>query len=340
MVQSWRIHHCLNFSLINNIIVGMQGIVIAGTNNLFEIECEDGVNRFCSIKGKILKSDKEYYNPLAPGDIVEIETDSIDELKGQIINLVPRKNEFVRWNVKGRCPQLLAANVDYLILVTTPTEPPFRPRFIDRELAQAEYLGLTPVIVCNKYDLMDDPDVENQLSIWEELGYKVMRISAKTGEGITEFAELLENKLSAFVGQSGVGKSSLVNVLDDTCVLKTGSLSKKYGRGNHTTTKGTLNRLSLNTALTGGVKGKIASIIDTPGIRRFMLHEIEAEDLALYFKEFKPLLGQCTFGMSCTHTQEPGCKILEAVYAGVISQERYESWLRIREQIKNGTWND
>ena len=101
-----------------------------------------------------------------------------------------------------------------------------------------------------------------------------------------------------------------------------------------------MNRLSLNTALTGGVKGKIASIIDTPGIRRFMLHEIEAEDLALYFKEFKPLLGQCTFGMSCTHTQEPGCKILEAVYAGVISQERYESWLRIREQIKNGTWND
>ena len=133
----------------------MQGTVLAGTNNVFEVECDDGVIRSCSIKGKVLKSEKEYYNPLAPGDIVEIEADSIDEDKGQITALVPRKNEFVRWNVKGRCPQLLAANVDYMILVTTPCEPPFRPRFIDRELAQAEMLGLTPVIVCNKYDLAD-----------------------------------------------------------------------------------------------------------------------------------------------------------------------------------------
>ncbi|MCR5400619.1 MAG: ribosome small subunit-dependent GTPase A [Treponema sp.] len=320
----------------------MQGTVLAGTNNYFEIECDDGVVRTCSIKGKVLKSEKEYYNPLAPGDIVEIEKDSIDEDKGQIISLVPRKNEFVRWNVKGRCPQLLAANVDYMVLVTTPTEPPFRPRFVDRELAQAELLGLTPVIVLNKYDLIEesDLDVENQLSIWEELGYKVLRISAKTGEGIIEFAELLENHLSAFVGQSGVGKSSLVNVLDDSCVLKTGSLSKKYGRGNHTTTKGTLNRIELNTSLTGGVKGRIASIIDTPGIRRFVLDGIEADDLALYFREFKPLIGQCSFGMSCSHTHEAGCKILEAVQAGVITEERYDSWLRIRNQIKDGTWAD
>ena len=330
------------FNLLMENIVNMQGTVLAGTNNYFEIECDDGVVRTCSIKGKVLKSDKQYYNPLAPGDIVEIEKDSIDEDKGQIISLVPRKNEFVRWNVKGRCPQLLAANVDYMVLVTTPTEPPFRPRFVDRELAQAELLGLTPVIVLNKYDLIEesDLDVENQLSIWEELGYKVLRISAKTGEGIIEFAELLENHLSAFVGQSGVGKSSLVNVLDDSCVLKTGSLSKKYGRGNHTTTKGTLNRIELNTSLTGGVKGRIASIIDTPGIRRFVLDGIEADDLALYFREFKPLIGQCSFGMSCSHTHEAGCKILEAVQAGVITEERYDSWLRIRNQIKDGTWAD
>ncbi|MCI7114433.1 MAG: ribosome small subunit-dependent GTPase A, partial [Treponema porcinum] len=290
-----------------------------------------------------LKSDTEYYNPLAPGDIVEIEADSIDEEKGQVVSLVPRKNEFVRWNVKGRCPQLLAANVDYMILVTTPAEPPFRPRFIDRELAQAEMLGLTPVIVCNKYDLIgtdDTIDVDKYLSIWEQLGYKVMRISAKTGEGVAEFAELLEDHLSALVGQSGVGKSSLVNVLDDTCVLKTGSLSKKYGRGSHTTTKGTLNRIRLNVSLTGGIKGRVASIIDTPGIRRFMLHGIEAEDLALYFKEFKPFLGQCTFGMSCSHTHENGCRIRQAVEDGEITAERYDSWLRIMEQIKNKTWED
>lgn len=323
----------------------MQGTVLAGTNNYFEVECDDGITRTCSIKGKVLKQDKEYYNPLAPGDVVLIDADEIDEKKGQIVSLVPRKNEFVRWNVKGRCPQLLASNVDYMILVTTPDEPPFRPRFIDRALAQAEFLGLNPVIVCNKYDLMEElddsaVDVENRLQIWEGLGYKVMRVSARTGEGVPEFAFLLDGKLSAFVGQSGVGKSSLVNVMDDSCVLKTGSLSKKYGRGNHTTTKGTLNRIELNTSLTGGIKGRIASIIDTPGIRRFMLDGIEADDLALYFREFNPLLGKCSFGMSCTHTHEAGCKILEAVHSGVITEERYDSWFRIRNQIKNKTWND
>lgn len=129
-------------------------------------------------------------------------------------------------------------------------------------------------------------------------------------------------------------------MLDDSCVLKTGSLSKKYGRGSHTTTKGTLNRLVINTALTGGVKGRVASIIDTPGIRRFMLNEIEAEDLQLYFREFKPFIGKCKFGMNCSHTHEPGCAIKLAVEEGKISKQRYDSWLRISLQIKNKTWDD
>ena len=321
----------------------MQGPVLAGSNNIFEVECEDGNTRSCSIKGKILKSDTEYYNPLAPGDIVKIEVDSIDDEKGQIKELVPRKNKFVRWNVKGRCPQLLAANIDYVILVTTPEEPPFRPRFIDRELIQAELQNLNPVIVLNKCDLLEKAtlDVEKHLSNWESLGYKVMRISAKTGEGISEFAQLLENNISAFVGQSGVGKSSLVNVLDESCILKVGSLSKKYGRGNHTTTKGTLHRIELNTSLTDGAKGIFASIIDTPGIRRFMLNGIEdANDLAFYFREFKPFLGKCDFGMKCTHTHEKGCAILKAIDDGDISKERYDSYIRITNQIKNKTWED
>ena len=114
----------------------MKGLIIAGTNNLFTVECDDEKTRLCTIKGKVLKSDKEFYNPLAPGDFVEIEIDSLNDEKGQIITLQERKNTFLRWNVKGRCPQLLASNLDYLILVTTPCEPPFRPRFIDRALAQ------------------------------------------------------------------------------------------------------------------------------------------------------------------------------------------------------------
>ena len=133
----------------------MKGLIIAGTNNLFTVECDDEVTRNCTIKGKVLKSDKQFYNPLAPGDIVEIEVDPLNDAKGQILSLEPRKNTFLRWNVKGRCPQLLASNLDYLILVTTPDEPPFRPRFTDRALVQAEHQGITPIVICNKWDLAE-----------------------------------------------------------------------------------------------------------------------------------------------------------------------------------------
>ena len=327
----------------------MKGTVLAGSNNLFTLECEDGMERNCTIKGKMLKASKDFYNPLAPGDVVEFEPDELDSKKGQILDLVDRKNTFLRWNVKGRCPQLLASNLDFLVLVTTPDCPPFRPRFIDRALAQAEHQGITPVIVCNKYDLAEEmqkdgeplyEEIEHRLSIWENLGYKVLRISAKSGEGMTEFADFLENKTCAFVGQSGVGKSSLVNVLDDTCVLKTGSLSKKYGRGAHTTTKGTLLRLQLNESLTGGVKGKVASIIDTPGIRRFILDDVEPCDVAFYFREIAPYIGKCEFGMSCRHDTEPGCAVKEALENGQITEERFDSWNRIRNELETGKWED
>ncbi len=320
----------------------MQGTVIAGTNNIFDVEGEDGVLRSCSIKGKKIKTDKRYYNPIAPGDTVSFETDEINSSKGQITEISERKNVFVRWNAKGRLPQIIASNLDYLILVTTPAEPPFRPRFIDRELIQAEHQGIQPLIVVNKFDLEpEDKDVfSERLEVWEKLGYQIMRVSAMTGEGMQELAAMLEDKRSAFVGQSGVGKSSLINVLDNSCILRTGSLSKKYGRGQHTTTKGTLLHINLNESLTGGRIGAKAEIIDTPGIRRFMLNEIPVEDIQLYFKEFQPLVGKCQFGLSCSHQSEKGCRILEAVENGTISKDRYESWLRITEELRTGNWKD
>ena len=331
-----------------------NGTVLNGSNNVFTVECDapeasDATGepsepniRQCTLKSKRLKLDEKYYNPLAPGDRVEIECDDTEADKGQITALLPRKNAFVRWNVKGRAPQLLAANLDNLFLVTTPDEPPFRARFIDRELAQAEYQNIEPIILVNKYDLPagQDDDFQERLSIWEELGYRVIRASAHSGEGMPELAELMLGKLSAFVGQSGVGKSSLINVLDSSCVLKTGSLSLKYGRGTHTTTKGELMHLHLNESLVGGMLNATADIIDTPGVRRFVLHDIPANDLALYFRELRPLVGQCTYGMKCTHTQENGCKILEGVYSGVISEERYDSWKRIAHEIRTGSWSD
>lgn len=320
----------------------MQGLILNGSKNVFEVECEDGLVRDCAFKGKVFKASQGYYNPLAPGDVVELDDESLEEDKGLIVDLVPRKNEFVRWNIKKREPQLLAANLDYLLIVTTPDQPPFRPRFIDRALAQAEYEKITPVIVCNKYDLKEsqEEDFQNRLSAWESAGYKVLRLSAKTGEGLEELAGLLENHLSALVGQSGVGKSSLINVLDNNVVLKTGSLSQKYGRGTHTTTKGSLMHIELDEALVGGIQGMTADIIDTPGVRRFLLHDISADNLQLYFPEFQPFLGKCGFGMSCSHTHEKNCAIIQAVDDGKISPERFDSWQRIIEEMNTGTWDD
>lgn len=324
----------------------MFGTIIEGTNNVFSVECDDGKTRACSLKGKKIKTERQFYNPLAPGDRVQVEEDSLSEKKGQILALCERRNSFSRWNVKGQKLQLLAANVDFLILVTTPAEPPFRPRFLDRELIQGEAQSLEPILVVNKFDLAqglppeEKSAFETRLENWERLGYEVKRISAKTGEGLMDLAETLQGKRSVLVGHSGVGKSSLVNRLDNSVVLKTGSLSKKYGRGAHTTTKGTLVHLTLNEAFTGGVKGVRADIIDTPGIRRFMLGEIPPENVAFYFREIRPLLGKCKFGASCTHTCEEGCKILQAVESGAILGDRYESFRRITEEIRTGNWKD
>jgi ribosome biogenesis GTPase len=265
---------------------------------------------------------------------VEILPDEQDEHRGQIVSLVPRKNHFVRFNQKGNSPQILGANLDFLVVVTTPDEPPFRPRFVDRALIQADAEHIVPLIVLNKSDLGLDPDTEERLADWEKLGYSVLRVSAKTEEGMDELSAHLSGKVSAFVGQSGVGKSSLLNMLDKRLALRTAGLSEKFGRGTHTTTKGMLFHLPPD------LDGKSASIIDTPGVRRFVLHDISAKDLVLYFPEMEDLVGKCSWGMSCTHTHEPGCKILEAVYAGVIHEQRYESWQRIREEIETGSWSE
>lgn len=336
----------LHIGAKSSILIKMLGTIVNGTNNVFSVECDDGNIRACSLKGKKIKTERRFYNPLAPGDRVQVEEDSLSEKKGRILDLCERRNSFSRWNVKGQKPQLLAANLDLLILVTTPAEPPFRPRFVDRELVQVEAQELDPIIVVNKFDLAQNlppeekSEFESRLENWERLGYEVKRVSAKTGEGLMDLAETLQGKRSALVGHSGVGKSSLVNRLDNSVVLKTGSLSKKYGRGAHTTTKGTLVHLTLNEAFTGGMKGVRADIIDTPGIRRFMLCEIPCGDVALYFREFRPLLGKCKFGASCTHTCEAGCKIVEAVESGAILGDRYESFRRITEEIRTGNWKD
>jgi ribosome biogenesis GTPase len=305
----------------------MKGLIIRGSKNIFTVRTGSGPETReteCRIKGKILKGAEGFYNPLAPGDVVEV-------ADGLIVGFEKRRNVFARFNQKGQTPQILASNVDLVLCVTSACSPPFRPRFLDRALLQADIAGIPAAIVCNKYDLVEDesaadPDVEERLSDFERIGCPVFRVSVLSGKGLSEFKRFIAGKFSVLVGQSGVGKSSLVKALIPGLEIKTGAVNEKYDRGNHTTTQAVL------LDVPGAPDGK-TQIIDTPGIRRFVPSGIPAEDLLLYMREFSPLAGKCSFGLSCSHETEPGCKIMEAVDAGVIHEDRYESFLRIREEL-------
>ena len=294
----------------------MKALVLRGSRNLFTVRIGGGETE-CRIKGKVLRDAEGFYNPLAPGDIVECEG-------GLITGLTKRTNHFARFNQKGQAPQILAANVDLVLCMTTQAGPPFRPRFIDRLLLQAEFSGIPAAIICNKCDIQEfDPDVEERLEDFARIGTRVLRISAKTGAGLDELKQLVSGKISVLCGQSGVGKSTLINKLIPDLELKTAAINEKYSRGNHTTIQASLYDLP----------GGTASIIDTPGFRRFAPERIEPGETIHYMKEFAPLAGRCSYGLSCSHITEPGCKIMEAVHAGKIHEDRYESFLRIRDEM-------
>lgn len=301
-------------------------LVVSGSNNLFVVRADDGSELSCRIKGKVLKGAEGFYNPIAPGDRVEVDPSGCPPGEGLVTALEPRRNRYARWNQKGRAPQLLAANLDLLVCVATPALPPFRPRFVDRALVQADAAGIPAAIAVNKSDLEpDDPDVEERLLDFERLGFRVLRVSASTGAGLDELRDLFGGKTVALVGQSGVGKSSLLNALAPGLDLRTGDLCAKFERGAHTTTMARMVRVE---APRGG-----AWVVDTPGVRRLSPDGVAVEDLALHMPEFAPLLGTCSYGLSCSHEREPGCRIMEAVAAGVIHEDRYESFLRMREEL-------
>ncbi|MDR3193602.1 MAG: ribosome small subunit-dependent GTPase A [Treponema sp.] len=320
----------------------MRGLVIRGSRNIFTVRPEPGGSGDspagdleCRIKGKILKGAESRYNPLAPGDWVRVEPDPAKPGAGMVTGLEERRNIFTRMNQKGldtnrsATSQILAANVDLVFCVTSAASPPFRPRFLDRILIQADAAGIEALILCNKYDLAGkpgelDPDLEERLEDFRRIGYRVLRISAKTGEGMGKLGELAGGRVSLFLGQSGVGKSSIINALLPAPLARVGTLNEKYDRGNHTTTMSWMIALP---PVEGGY------LIDSPGIRRFLPDGIGPGELILHMREFAPLAGTCTYGLSCTHRSEPGCKVLEAVHAGVIHEDRYESFIRIREEL-------
>ncbi|MCL2800602.1 MAG: ribosome small subunit-dependent GTPase A [Treponema sp.] len=312
----------------------LQGLVISGSRNIINVrinmnnEEKNDKTIECRIKGKVLKGHENLYNPFAPGDIVTIEYDSNTET-GMILSVENRKNLFSRYNQKGSASQLLAANVDIALCFCTPVSPPFRPRFLDRVLMQADIAGIEAIVICNKTDLeYDDIDVDERLEEYIRIGYDVIRVSAKTGEGLDELRKKISKKTCVLTGQSGVGKSSVINALQPGLDIREGDINEKYDRGVHTTTMSVMFELSDKTR-----------IIDTPGVRRFIPDGIDSSEVILHLREFSPLAGKCSFGLSCSHRKELGCKIMEAVHAGVIHEDRYESFLRIIDDLK-GKEND
>jgi ribosome biogenesis GTPase len=321
----------------------MRGLVMRGSWNIFivrpdhkekkeEKEKKGKTEVACRLKGKVLKGLRGYYNPLAPGDRVIFEPDPQDPARGVILDLEARRNALTRLNQKalGRersaGAQVIAANVDLLLCVTTAASPPFRPRFLDRLIIQGERARIPPLIVCNKQDIaLEDPDVEERLSDFRRIGYPVLPVSARTGAGMDELRRALAGRFSVLAGQSGVGKSSLVKALIPDTDIRVGALNEKYDRGSHTTT------LAAALELPAGAGGGF--IIDTPGIRRFVPEGIASGEVLLYMREFAGLLGKCAYGISCSHRTEAGCKIMEAVAAGVIHPDRYESFLRIQQEL-------
>lgn len=273
----------------------------------------------CGIKGKRIKTEESAYNGLAVGDMVEVA--ETDEGKGLVVSRLPRRNSFGRYNEKGRSEQAIAVNIDLVCCVTSPSSPPFRPRFIDRVSVLAVCAAVPFLIVLNKADRGVPENVALRLEAYRDLGFEVFTVSSKTGAGLDRLKSRLAGQTAVLAGQSGVGKSSLISQLLPGIDRKTQEVSEKYDRGKHTTT---LAELIVRDNL---------RLVDTPGIRRLALKSIPPRDLAGYFPEIGPLAQDCALGSRCSHTEEDGCAVKASLGRGEIHQDRYESYLRILEEL-------
>ena len=261
----------------------------------------------CRARGKFRK---EGVSPLV-GDRVEVR--ELGSGEGVVEAILPRKNAFARPAV---------ANIDQLVVIASGAIPKTDPFLIDRVASIAALKGCDVVVLLNKCDLDSADDL---YAIYTAAGFLTLRVSAETGEGIEELKPLIAGKLSAFTGNSGVGKSSILNALDPACAISTGEISEKLGRGRHTTRHVELFRLSCG-----------ADVVDSPGFSSFETDELNLElkhHLPETFVEFRPYLDQCRF-VGCSHTKEKGCAVLEAVQEGKIQKSRHASYVRLYEELK------
>ncbi len=280
------------------------------------------------LRGKVRLERSAATNPVAVGDRVLFEApDDADEQNPALITeILPRKNHLIRKSTNlSKQSHVIAANLDQAVITVSLYFPEIKLPFLDRILVTCEVYGIPAVIALNKVDIyrsVAEEQMHSFIDIYEGAGYKVIPCSAHSGEGVEELRELCRGKLSLFSGESGVGKSSLIKALDPSLNPKIGKISSAHLQGKHTTSLYEMYRLS-----SGGY------LIDTPGIRGFGLVELEKEEISKYFPEMLRYADNCRF-IPCTHTHEPGCAIKDAVDSGLISPERYNSYLGMLEEDK------
>ena len=267
----------------------------------------------------------EHVDPVAIGDRVRFV--EAGNGRGMVVEILPRSSKLSRpAPVPGQrvFEQVIVANADLVVPVFSAANPTPKWGLLDRYLVSAEAAGLPTLILINKLDLgWKNPALDQEIEIYGRIGYPVLLVSAVTGEGIEELKQALRGKLSVFVGKSGVGKTSLLNALQPGLGLRVKAVSNgEVGKGRHTTTHLEMFELDFGGAL-----------VDTPGMREFGLWNITADELADLFPEMAEYVGQCKFGLSCHHDREPGCAIRKAVMAGTINPYRYQSYMRLREEL-------
>lgn len=299
----------------------MKGLVVKNTGSWYQVKTEDGRLIDCKIKGNFRLKGIKSTNPIAVGDNVDIDINN--EGTAFITRIEDRKNYIVRKSSNlSKQSHILAANIDQAMLVITIAYPETSTVFIDRFLATAEAYRIPVVIVINKIDRYDESDLSYTdaiTALYESIGYPCYKISAKSGIGLDKIRELLENKITLISGNSGVGKSTLINALLPDLKLKTQEISDAHNTGMHTTT------FSEMFELPGG-----GYIIDTPGVKGFGTIDFKKEEIAHFFPEIFKISSDCRFN-NCTHTHEPGCAVLEALKNHYISESRYNSYLSIME---------
>ena len=299
----------------------MKGLVVKNTGSWYTVRTDGGQLLDCKVKGNFRIKGIRSTNPVAVGDRVTVN----DE--GWITDIDDRRNYIIRKSINlSKQSHILAANVDQAMLIVTVARPETSTTFIDRFLASAEAYSVPVVLVFNKTDTLsaDEQHLQQMMvTLYETIGYECRQISAVTGQGVEELRPLLDGKVTLLSGNSGVGKSTLINRLVPGANLRTAEISDAHQAGQHTTTFSEM--ISLAPEAPSGAVGA-SYLIDTPGIKGFGTFDMEREEISSYFREIFRFSKDCRFS-NCTHTHEPGCAVLRAVDDHLIAQSRYQSYL-------------